>query len=153
MASEKDRKPPEIPDLSCAEYVEKSVDEISDAIAKGLSEPKVQLIKTILGSIGKENSLFFYKQTQEVEQQGGMKTSSGDRWRTSGGVFVQLLRQEAKKENGRVSQKQIDDIFDEQKSNDNEHKKLDENDEEEKALEKDIEEGKKKILNRSTKKP
>lgn len=62
------------------------------AIADGLMERKPELIVNVVEVLGREKALDLYKKTQEVERDGGMMVLNGSRRRTSGGVYLQLLK-------------------------------------------------------------
>lgn len=61
-------------------------------IAATLNEPNVGLINKVIKVIGMQRTQEFYEKTLEIEQNGGMKVSQGDRRRTPGGVFFYLVR-------------------------------------------------------------
>jgi hypothetical protein len=61
-------------------------------IAETLQEPNVKLVHKVVKVIGVERAREFFEQTLEIESNGGMLVSSGDRRRTPGGVFFYLVR-------------------------------------------------------------
>ncbi|KAF2362581.1 Phosphorylated adapter RNA export protein RNA-binding domain [Trinorchestia longiramus] len=62
------------------------------AIAEALQEPKPQIIQRVMEQLGRDSTMRLYIDTREKEQQGGLMVMTGDRRRTSGGVFLQLLK-------------------------------------------------------------
>ncbi|RUS70133.1 hypothetical protein EGW08_022104 [Elysia chlorotica] len=79
---------------------------VIQAIADGLSEPKVDLITRIVESIGKAQAIQLYYMTEDVEDAGGMMIRNGSRRRTPGGVYIELL-----KTDGSIPQDVINGIF------------------------------------------
>lgn len=77
-------------DLSITD--EMTNEEIGLAMAEALFETKADIIVRTVETLGREKSLELYKTTQEVERNGGLMVLDGSRRRTSGGVFLQLLR-------------------------------------------------------------
>ncbi|CAG5123477.1 unnamed protein product [Candidula unifasciata] len=83
-----------------------SVANIVAAITKGLSEPKTELFTRIVDTVGKDLAIKLFYMTEDVEQCGGMMTNDGYRRRTPGGVYIQLLKNDAS-----VSADVIESIF------------------------------------------
>ncbi|XP_047470730.1 phosphorylated adapter RNA export protein-like [Penaeus chinensis] len=67
-------------------------EEVGLAIAEGLHERKPELIVRVVEVLGREKALELYKETQKVEREGGLMILNGSRRRTSGGVYLQLLK-------------------------------------------------------------
>lgn len=67
-------------------------DEVGLAIAEGLMERKPELIVRVVEVLGREKALDLYKNTQELERDGGLMVLNGSRRRTSGGVYLHLLK-------------------------------------------------------------
>lgn len=80
--------------------------ELCEKIAQSLREEKSHLIRSICDVIGVPKTIELYKQTVDIENGGGMLTLKGDRRKTPGGVFIQLV-----KEDPTVNKVQIDKIF------------------------------------------
>ncbi|XP_067054984.1 uncharacterized protein [Acropora muricata] len=65
---------------------------VAREIAYKLSESKTMLIERVVECIGCEKAIKLFQDTQEVERHGGMYTKEKERRRTSGGVFLVLLK-------------------------------------------------------------
>ncbi|KAK4292679.1 hypothetical protein Pmani_034373 [Petrolisthes manimaculis] len=61
-------------------------------LAEALMERKPELIVRVIAVLGRSKALQVYKQTQEVERDGGLMIMNGSRRRTSGGVYLMLLK-------------------------------------------------------------
>ncbi|XP_053650532.1 phosphorylated adapter RNA export protein [Cherax quadricarinatus] len=73
--------------------VESSTDEeLGRAIAAGLMERKPELIIRVVSVVGRDRAQELYKETQELERNGGLLVLDGSRRRTSGGVYLQLVK-------------------------------------------------------------
>jgi hypothetical protein len=66
-----------------------------DQLAAALQEPNVDLLRQVLVVLGPDHTAQLLAQTLEIEAQGGMMIMNGTRRRTPGGVFFQLVRQQA----------------------------------------------------------
>jgi len=84
--------PVEIPDIEEKYLVDGSDEEFCQELAQKLQEEKVDMVQGLVEMLGRELVLEFFKKTQEVEASGGLLIMNGARRRTSGGVFLQLLR-------------------------------------------------------------
>jgi len=94
--------PREIPELNQAvlDSLQEVMDEgeedkstlLGDELAAKLSEPKTQLMIGIVEMVGVEVALELFNKTKDIESKGGMMIKNGERRRTPGGVFMQLLR-------------------------------------------------------------
>ena len=82
------------PDSEIEEYeTEDSKSSIlGDELASKLSEPKTQLMIGVVELFGQEVSIELFEKTKGIESNGGMMIKNGERRRTPGGVFLQLLR-------------------------------------------------------------
>ncbi len=65
---------------------------LGDELAAKLSEPKTDLMIGVVEMVGPEVCVELFKKTQDIESRGGMMIKNGERRRTPGGVFLQLLR-------------------------------------------------------------
>jgi len=69
-----------------------SEEAVAKEIAEKLNESKTMLIQRVVRCIGCEKALKLFKDTKEIQNHGGMWTNDRQRWRTSGGVFLALLK-------------------------------------------------------------
>ncbi|KAB7506030.1 Phosphorylated adapter RNA export protein [Armadillidium nasatum] len=65
---------------------------LGNVIADALFEQKPELIVRVVEVLGHEKALELYRSTQKMEKEGGMMINNGSRRRTSGGVFLNLLK-------------------------------------------------------------
>ena len=101
-----------------------SADILGDELADKLSEPNVELMVGVVNLVGHEVAVELFNKTKEVEAQGGMMIKNGKRRRTSGGVFLQLLRDYGQDENEtRVNHEDVKLFFAKSKRNFEEDKK------------------------------
>ena len=85
---------------------------LGDELAAKLSEPKSELMVGVVDLVGHEVAVELFNKTKEVEAQGGMMIKNGERRRTPGGVFLQLLRDYGHDENeARVNHKHVKLFF------------------------------------------
>ena len=85
---------------------------LGDELAAKLSEPKMELMVGVVDLVGHEVAVELFNKTKEVEAQGGMMIKNGERRRTPGGVFLQLLRDMGADPNeSRVNQKHVKLFF------------------------------------------
>ena len=102
-----------------------SADILGDELADKLSEPNVELMVGVVNLVGHEVAVELFNKTKEVEAQGGMMIKNGKRRRTSGGVFLQLLRDYGQDENEtRVNHEDVKLFFAKSKRNFEEDKKV-----------------------------
>jgi hypothetical protein len=66
-----------------------------DTLAAVLQEPNVPLLQQVLRVLGADRTAALLAETLQREAAGGMLTRDGTRRRTPGGVFFQLVRQQA----------------------------------------------------------
>jgi Phosphorylated adapter RNA export protein, RNA-binding domain len=66
-----------------------------DILAEALQEPNRPLLTLVLRTLGQDRTRAVLTATQQCEAAGGMRTKAGDRRRTPGGVFFQLVKQHA----------------------------------------------------------
>ncbi|XP_053329819.1 phosphorylated adapter RNA export protein [Spea bombifrons] len=93
-------------------------DKVSDEIAYRLREPKKDLIKRVVKSIGTKKAIELLIETAEVEQNGGLFIMNGSRRRTPGGVYFNLL-----KNTPSITSEQVKEIFCEENQKESEVKK------------------------------
>src|SRR5215471_16848130 len=72
-----------------------------DTLAATLQEPKRPLLATVLRVLGQARCAAILADTLTCEASGGMLTKDGTRRRTPGGVFFQLVREQATKQERR----------------------------------------------------
>lgn len=85
---------------------------LGDELASKLSEPKTDLMIGVVELFGVEVCLELFEKTQKIEADGGMMIKNGERRRTPGGVFLQLLRDfGADDKETRVSNKLVRSFF------------------------------------------
>lgn len=65
-----------------------------DTLADILQEPNRPLLAAVVRTLGQQRTEALLTATVLCETQGGMRTKAGDRRRTPGGVFFQLVRQQ-----------------------------------------------------------
>jgi len=66
-----------------------------DQLADALEEPNRPLLQQVLRMLGSDRTTALLAETLQCEANGGMLTADGTRRRTPGGVFFQLVRQQA----------------------------------------------------------
>src|SRR5262249_51152382 len=66
-----------------------------DTLAEVLQEPNRPLLTQVLRTLGQDRTRAVLTATLQCEGAGGMRTKAGDRRRTPGGVFFQLIKQHA----------------------------------------------------------
>ena len=84
--------------------------EVATDIASKLEEPNINLVLRIVIIVGKDKAIDIFNKTQEIEKEGGMLIINKSRRRTSGGVFIYLIRHDSD-----ISQAQKSEIFEESK--------------------------------------
>src|SRR5713226_5776566 len=67
-----------------------------DTLAEVLQEPNRPLLTQVLRVLGTDRTTAILTETLQCEANGGMLTTDGTRRRTPGGVFFQLVRQQAR---------------------------------------------------------
>jgi hypothetical protein len=72
-----------------------------DTLAATLQEPKRPLLTAVLRVLGQDRCAAILADTLTCEARGGMLTKEGTRRRTPGGVFFQLVRERATKQERR----------------------------------------------------
>ena len=77
-------------------------EELGLALSQKLSEPKTELITGVVDLIGSALSVELFDRTREIESKGGMMIKNGERRRTPGGVFLQLLRDDDRVDKAKV---------------------------------------------------
>jgi PHAX RNA-binding domain len=66
-----------------------------ETLAEILQEPKVPLLRQVLRTVGPDRCAALLADTLACEASGGMLTKDGTRRRTPGGVFLQLVKERA----------------------------------------------------------
>src|SRR6516164_6250941 len=66
-----------------------------ETLAEILQEPKVPLLRKVLQTLGQDRCAAILADTLMCETNGGMLTKDGTRRRTPGGVFFQLVKKQA----------------------------------------------------------
>ncbi|XP_071455779.1 phosphorylated adapter RNA export protein [Hetaerina americana] len=66
--------------------------DVAKDIAAKLNEEKEDLIVRVVTTLGKEKAIELYEQTKKIEEDGGMTVLRGTRRRTSGGIFLFILK-------------------------------------------------------------
>src|SRR5438128_12494908 len=66
-----------------------------EKLAEILQEPKVPLLRQVLRTLGQDRCAAILADTLSCEASGGMLTKDGTRRRTPGGVFFQLVKERA----------------------------------------------------------
>ncbi len=79
-------------------------------MATKLSEPKTQLIVGVVELVGRQVALELFDRTRKTESEGGMMIKNGERRRTPGGIFLQLLRDDAATDE-RIDDKKVKHFF------------------------------------------
>ncbi|KAF6211892.1 hypothetical protein GE061_012409 [Apolygus lucorum] len=82
--------PKELEDVDISEL--DSIEEVAKQIAEKLDEPNLDLVKRIVLILGKTSAIEYFRKTREIESKGGLLILNGSRRRTSGGVFIHLIR-------------------------------------------------------------
>lgn len=90
--------------------VDDNVENIATDIAEKLEEEKKALVGRIVQVLGVHKAIELYKETQEIEADGGMLVMNGTRRRTPGGIYFFLIKRD-----GDVSQEMVTQIFNEDK--------------------------------------
>src|SRR4051794_14331484 len=72
-----------------------------ETLAEILQEPKVPLLRQVLRTLGPDRCAAILADTLQCEANGGMLTKDGTRRRTPGGVFFQLVKERATRQERR----------------------------------------------------
>ncbi|MCC6455883.1 MAG: hypothetical protein IT328_13105 [Caldilineaceae bacterium] len=75
--------------------VDPTVSAEAQRIATQLQEPLLWLVESIINVLGQERAENLLQQTLEIEASGGILTTTGDRRRTPGGVYMKLLKEQS----------------------------------------------------------
>ncbi|XP_031553052.1 phosphorylated adapter RNA export protein-like [Actinia tenebrosa] len=90
--------------LMATEHDEPEV--LAGQMADRLEEEKEDLILRVLQTIGNKKAIEIFQETKKIQVEGGMSTVYGNRRRTSGGIFIYLL-----KSKGYATKEQLKEIF------------------------------------------
>ncbi|KAG5674544.1 hypothetical protein PVAND_004504 [Polypedilum vanderplanki] len=101
-------KPKKLEDLVVADNY--NDEDYGIEVAKKLSEQNVDLIHKVVATIGREKVNDLYEKTRNIERKGGMLIVNKSRRRTSGGIFLFLL-----KTSNVIDEAQKKEIFDDGK--------------------------------------
>src|SRR5687768_6213224 len=74
--------------------VDPTVSAEAQRIAAQLQEPLLWLVEGVINVLGQGRAEDLLQQTLEIEANGGMLTATGDRRRTSGGIYMKLLKEQ-----------------------------------------------------------
>lgn len=102
--------PRTIADLSNEVLESENVAQLGQEISHKLSEPKTELMIGVVDIVGKEIALDLFRETQQIEAQGGLMIKNGARRRTPGGLFLHLLRLKSAKDS-RIDESKIKCFF------------------------------------------
>ncbi|XP_076305293.1 phosphorylated adaptor for RNA export [Tachypleus tridentatus] len=102
----KERLGPSISKGISTSTADKTNQRIGMDIARKLNETKHDLIVQVVKILGVEKAEELYRKTEKIEELGGMLVLNGQRRRTPGGVFLQLLKNDKY-----ITKKQKDEIF------------------------------------------
>lgn len=67
-------------------------EDLATDIAFKLDEENIELVRKAVSAIGHEECINFFKKTQKIERNGGLLTVNKQRRRTSGGIFLFLIK-------------------------------------------------------------
>jgi len=81
-----------IPDIAEETWREASDEELGKELADKLQEQKSEMLVGLIKALGRNVILDYFWETQNTEERGGLLIMNKSRRRTSGGVFIQLLR-------------------------------------------------------------
>lgn len=79
------------------------VDKVAKRIIRVLNEPKHYIIYRVVKVLGSQKALELLEQTEEIEDNGGMRVMDNSRRRTPGGTFFQLLKKDSSVSNKKRS--------------------------------------------------
>ncbi|TRY67014.1 hypothetical protein TCAL_16953 [Tigriopus californicus] len=102
--------PRTIADLSDDVLESENVAQLGQEISHKLSEPKTELMIGVVDIVGKEIALDLFRETQQIEAQGGLMIKNGARRRTPGGLFLHLLRVRSAKDS-RIDESKVKCFF------------------------------------------
>lgn len=100
-AHSSERKKPKVKDINdkqskyltdITEMDDVTDEDLAKDVAFKLDEQNIELVKKVISAIGREECLNFYKKTQKIERNGGLLTVNKQRRRTSGGIFLFLIK-------------------------------------------------------------
>ncbi|CDW84206.1 UNKNOWN [Stylonychia lemnae] len=74
------------------------IDEFIKQISEKLHEKNTALMNKLIKQIGRQQTVFFYKNTVQVQENGGIRNEQFKGFKTPGGVFIHLIKQDQQKE-------------------------------------------------------
>jgi len=129
-------KPRQLPDISEDSLLEGTDEDLGRELSEKLYEEKEDMMISLVKIVGRKVALDFYRQTQKVEETGGMVINNGARRRTPGGVMLHLLR----KTEDESIKNTVKKFFSDSQKNDNKRKIAIANKRKKKNFEKEMEE-------------
>ncbi|CAH1797096.1 unnamed protein product [Owenia fusiformis] len=85
---------------------EDPIEKVLEVILQRLDEKNEELFTNIMNCVGSKKALELLYLTEDVEESGGMMIMNGQRRRTPGGVYIQLLKSDKS-----VTKEMLDEIF------------------------------------------
>ena len=79
-------------DWDAALWVTAPSDKLSAFIAERLQEPQVRIMTAVVETLGPDAALSLLAETEEVQAKGGMVVEETGKARSSGGIYVKLLK-------------------------------------------------------------
>ena len=83
-------KPPQLEQYAQQDYG--SNQEVITYISERLQEPQIRIVRAVVDFLGTEVAYQLLDQTEQIQVQGGMIVPETGRPRTSGGIYLQLLK-------------------------------------------------------------
>ncbi|PAA90307.1 hypothetical protein BOX15_Mlig023822g1, partial [Macrostomum lignano] len=69
-------------------------EKLARRLAHLLHEPKRHILDRVVAHLGPAKAIELYRRTQDIESAGGLRVANGNRRRTPGGVYMQLIKSE-----------------------------------------------------------
>ena len=85
-----DRQSKHLPDITVTD--DASDEDLAADLAFKLDEENIELVQKAVSAVGQDECVKFYKKTQKIERNGGLLTVNKQRRRTSGGIFLFLIK-------------------------------------------------------------
>jgi phosphorylated adapter RNA export protein len=86
--------------------VRNTIQQIAQSLGETDDKPRGQ-IERIVNHLGIDQALDFLRETEQIEEQGGMMLTDGSRRRSKGGVYFHLVRQQLQAEQRQADIKTI----------------------------------------------